>query len=224
MDRNSRTAPVYNFNKRYFVRKTTDNIIIDGDIKKKEWEQAIVENNFIFPWQNEKSPYTEFRALINSEYFYFIFKTVDSQLVYKAKCNIKTDITEEDRVELFFSLDSKLDKYYFLEIDPLGRVFSSSASYFRKFDLSWECEGLVTFGKITDDGYIVEGAIPLSTLKKLGFNFENPGDIIMTGIFRAEFSYTEDNGIVENWISWVNPGTEQVDFHIPEAFGYMVIE
>ena len=80
----------------------------------------------------------------------------------------------EDRVELFFAgsyIDKPgpdgMEKYYGLEIDPKGRVHDYSIEYYRKFDGKWNMEGLETKATVTDDGYIVEGKIPMKSLQDL---------------------------------------------------------
>ncbi len=180
---------------------------------------AKVETRFILPWDNMAVPYTEFRALCDEKYFFFVFNVYDDDLIVKKKCHQKIEITQEDRIELFFAVDDRLDEYYCLEIDPLGRVFSCAASYYRKFDLSWECPGLQTVGCINKSGYTVKGLIPLETLKSLGLFFSEKGDSIKVGIFRADFYHGVNNRIEERWISWINPKTENPDFHVLAAFG-----
>ena len=48
------------------------------------------------------------------------------------------------------------------------------------------------------------------------------GDKIIAGVYRAEFSMSDD-GVQENWISWVDPGTEKPDFHVASSFGEFVL-
>ncbi|MCK4558342.1 MAG: carbohydrate-binding family 9-like protein [Calditrichia bacterium] len=206
--------------KTYLVNSVYNkNISIEDLDSRHILALANVETRFVQPWNKTDVPYTEFRAICNKKNFYFDFRVDDNDLIIKDKCHNKMDIIQEDRVELFFALDDQLNNYYCLEIDPRGRVFSCAASYYRKFDLSWECPGLHTVGCINKSGYTVKGLIPLETLKSLGLFFLEKGDSIKVGIFRADFYRGVNNRIEERWISWINPKTENPDFHVPAAFG-----
>ena len=74
-----------------------------------------------------------------------------------------------------------------------------------------------------ENGYLVEGSIPLKTLGSL--NLIQPGEDkrILTGLFRGEFSHGAGDTIEQRWISWVTPKSEKPDFHIPSAFGHFEI-
>ena len=45
---------------------------------------------------------------------------------------------------------------------------------------------------------------------------------IQAGLFRGAFFYSEDK-IDVKWISWVQPDAEEPDFHIPSAFGKLIL-
>jgi hypothetical protein len=129
------------------------------------------------------------------------------------------DVEKEDRVELFFSKDSVMDKYYSLEIDPKGRALSYEASYYRNFTFEWEPpEGFSAAGHIHNNGYTVEGAVPLSFLSDL---FDANG-FIYAGFYRAQFGVTNDT-LVENWLTWQDPITAKPDFHVPSSFGRLCL-
>lgn len=192
---------------------------IDGILNESDWQQAFVENRFSFPWENRNVPRTEFRSLYDDIYLYFSFYVHDDDIVLEEKNDDATVVTREDRVELFFARDTDLKNYYCIEIDPLGRILSYSASYYRKFDESWNLKGLTTACSIFEKGYSVEGAIPLKTLQSLDLFVGDQKNELITGIFRADFSHASDGGIEEHWISWINPGGKTPDFHVPIAFG-----
>ena len=48
---------------------------------------------------------------------------------------------------MFFAKDAALQEYYCFEMSPAGTVLDYRASFYRKFDHSWECPGLVLSGK-----------------------------------------------------------------------------
>jgi len=78
--------------------------------------------------------------------------------------------------------------------------------------------------KIRKGGYVVELALPLTTLRKLTKFDETEDHAILAGVFRAEFSHIAANKPREEWISWVCPDAEKPDFHVPSALGRFRIE
>lgn len=206
--------------KLYEVQYSPDaKIIIDGKMDEAAWKNAVVATDFSFPWQEETSPTTEFRAICDDERFYFVFRVEDLDIVVEDKFDGEHVVRREDRVELFFTPDPSLNKYYCLEIDPRGRVSDYSASFYRKFERSWNCATLKTVGAIGKGGYVVEGSIDHATFKEVGLPNLLSGDALQVGVFRAEFSHGNSPDPEEAWISWIRPQTAKPDFHVPSAFG-----
>lgn len=196
-------------------------IILDATVAESAWEQTNIETAFTFPWEQRPLPGTEFRALYNSHALYFLFRVEDDDIVLAEPYRSKEDVVREDRVELFFALDDELTEYFCLEIDPLGRVLDYRASYYRQFDFSRNFPGLEAVGNRTRDGFVVKGRIDWKAFQSLGFPPPDSGREIKFGIYRAEFRHTEGRQWSEGWISWVDPGTEDPDFHVPQSFGYL---
>lgn len=86
------------------------------------------------------------------------------------------------------------------------------------------------------------GRIPLAIISALGFPELRPGVRIRCGLYRAEFSHDRRSEAavmprqktihnlgrhadgpppVEAWISWVDPGTKEPDFHVPASLGWL---
>jgi hypothetical protein len=198
-------------------------INLDGIADEPAWEHANLETGFTFPWEDRPVPRTEFRALFDDWALYFAFSVDDDDIVLAEDYHDKNDVVREDRVELFFALDDDLADYFCLEVDPLGRVLDYRAAYYRQFDRSWTFPGLDVVGRQTDDGYRVEGLIPLKSLQSLGFPSPDSGRPIKFGIYRAEFSHADGSAWTESWISWVDPQTAEPDFHVPSSFGSLVM-
>jgi hypothetical protein len=196
-------------------------IRLDGALDDPAWEKATVETRFTFPWEERPLPRTEFRALFDAEALYFAFSVDDEDVVLAEPFGGQQDVVREDRVELFFAVDEKLAEYYCLEIDPLGRVLDYRAGYYRRFDFCWSFPGLEVAGRQTAGGYAVEGRIPLAPLSSLGFPPPASGRPLKLGIYRAEFRHASGPDPIESWISWVDPKTQEPDFHVPESFGYL---
>lgn len=79
-------------------------------------------------------------------------------------------------------------------------------------------DGLETKATTTDDGYDVEGKIPMKSLEDLKLINNH---VMRAGIYRAEFSKPEASGKDPKmeWISWVDPKTANPDFHVASSFG-----
>ena len=199
-------------------------IRIDGRLDEADWEKTYPERGFSFPWEQRAAPVTEFRSLCDDEFFYFSFRVHDEDVVVEKTFDNESTMDREDRVEIFFSRDDKLKEYFCLEVDPMGRVHDYSASYYRKFDSSWDCTGIRTASSITKEGYVVEGSIALKTLEALGLPSPGSGHTLKAGLFRAEFNHGPESAPEAHWISWVEPGTKQPDFHVPSAFGCLQLE
>lgn len=178
-------------------------------------------SDFSFPWQESPSPATEFRAVWNEESFAFSFKAADDDLVLPEHSDSGQGALGSDRVELFFASSPDLmTPYYGAEMDPSGRVYDYAATFYREIDPSWSFSSLCFEGKIGACGYELQGTLAMSELR--GLNLVQD-DVIIAGVYRAEFSQGEE-GTIQDWISWIDPGTEKPDFHVPSSFGRFVLE
>jgi hypothetical protein len=217
-------------------------IRVDGRADEPAWSEAVVERQFRFPWKPEPAPATEFRAVCDERHLSFTFRVHDTDIVVLDTLRDKQDAVLEDRVEMFFAPDERLSTYYCFEIDSRGRAFDYSGSYYRRFDPRWSFPGLETAATAIDQGYVVEGRIPLASLEQLGFPRLRPGVTIRCGLYRAEFSHDRSGrpaerketihnrgrtfagpAPIENWISWVDPQTPEPDFHVPSSLGRLEV-
>ena len=207
----------------YAVNKIQTSILIDGKGSDPNWKEAELLTDFRFPWQNRPAPLTEFRALHNGEDLFFQFSVKDDDIVLGNDSTEKRAALGSDRVELFFSVNDSIKPYYTLEIDPRGYIFSAKANFYRQVDMSWDWPGLIAIGSIQDDGYILEGKMPLQSFTNLDLWQDEEKTKLMAGVFRAEFEHAEDGRVKHNWISWIQPDSPEPDFHIPSAFGKWVL-
>jgi hypothetical protein len=132
--------------------------------------------------------------------------------------------------------------YYCVEVDSRGRAFDYRGSFYRRLDPKWNWRGLETRASPLAQGYVVEGRIPLASFAALGFPRLGPGAKIRCGLYRAEFSHdrrgkpavyrdsihnrgrrSQGPPPIEEWISWVDPGTKEPDFHVPTSLGWLAI-
>jgi len=127
-------------------------------------------------------------------------------------------------VEIFFRVNSSLNPYYCLEMDPLGRILDYKAVYYRQFDYEWKWPGknqIMVHAIRTDPGYCVEGWLTLDSLRKLSLLQKNT---LQTGLFRGQCMGQIGEKRQFRWISWIHPDSEKPDFHIPSSFGIILLE
>jgi len=217
-------------------------IKLDGRADEPPWTEASVEKNFIFPWKQAAAPATEFRALCDDKFLYFTFRVHDEDIVVLNILRNEEDAVFEDRAEMYFCPDEQMKDYYNIEVDSRGRAFDYRGSYYRQLDSAWTWKGLETRASPLPQGYVIEGRIPLASFEALGFPALRPGAKIRCGLFRAEFSHDrsakpavlrpsihtrgrqlDGPPIIQEWMSWVDPRTEQPDFHVPTALGWLEI-
>lgn len=212
----------------YDVVYRTEAADIDGTLSDSVWESVgDISGSFFYPWEAKEAPRTVFKAYNDGTNLYFMFDITDPDVLSSEEWkDDESTVDNEDRAEIFLA-QGAVDKptsegmplYYGIEIDPQGRVHDYSIEYYRDFDGTWNLEGLETAGTTTDDGYIVEGLIPLSTLKDL--NLLKEDGTLRAGLYRAEFSSPAEGSEepVMEWISWVDPKTEAPDYHVDSSFG-----
>lgn len=198
-------------------------LIITGNGSDKLWKNAASLTDFCSPWEDFKDIGTTFEALWDGEYLFFLFKVWDTSIHVDQTDNSHHSINGSDRVELFFRVDTSLNPYYCLEIDPTPRIMDFKAYPDKKFDFGWNwpLKDLVVKSSLNAEGFYVEGKISLTSMKGLGLIHE---DKIETGIFRAKYVKEKDSIHKPIWITWVNPKTEMPNFHIPSSFGVLKLK
>src|SRR5690625_2089603 len=138
-----------NSNKNYFEISSTNKIIdIDGFIGELEWKDASTIYYLNSPWDYSTPDSTIFRALWSRNNFYFCFEVIDHDLVILDNED-ELSVANGDRVELFFSPTADLSSYFCLEINPVGNLLDYEASYYRKFNFSWDLNNYNIVGKKT---------------------------------------------------------------------------
>jgi len=206
--------------KTYSINMIKGDIELSGKGDDPRWGEAGALTDFHYPWENEAAPYTEFRSLHSADWVYFLFNIKDHDVNIRQETNKKTEVAASSRAEIFFRIDEKLDPYYCLEIDPLGRVLDYEATYHRNFDTnwSWPANQLVIKSDRRKDGYSVEFAISKKSLQQLGLLKNN---VMQAGLFRANCSHPPNGGEEFKWMSWMKPEARTPDFHIPSSFGIL---
>lgn len=208
----------------YFVKSIeTSELILDGRLSDSLWDKANIITEFKSPWDNEQIARIEFRSLYSKSKLYFSFKVFDSKIHLINDDDSNASINDSDRVELFFRSDLKMSPYYCLEIDPIPRIMDFKALPNKQFDFewSWPSGELEVKSNIATDHFIVEGSISLTSLTELGLLNENR---IETGIFRAKYNSDSNGSFVPTWITWVDPSTNEPNFHTSSSFGVLHLQ
>lgn len=208
----------------YSVKKISrGSINITGKGDAVAWAGADVLTNFIYPWENATAPATSFAAVWDGQWLYCLYRVKDDSVITYIDKNEKTEAGASDRVEIFLKSDDNMSLYYCLELDASGRILDYSAAYYRKMNYNWQWPKgqLVVKTSRTQDGYIVETAIGIQSLKELGLL---KGNRLQAGLFRAECKDINNGKADLRWISWVKPQSAEPDFHIPSAFGTLKLE
>ncbi len=194
-------------------------IKVDGKPEENAWHTAETIKNFTLPWEAIKPQKTEFKALYNKDYFYFLFYVTDTSLVMLDSVENEEELVKEDRVEIYFAFDEELNQpYYCVEIDAKGRILDYKATYPRIFDFKVNWGVIKTATTITDNNYIVEASISLSEMRKLGYSIEDKTKL-KVAVFRADFEIAKNDSLIKHWQTWLNPDEVKPNYHVPASFG-----
>lgn len=211
--------------KTYSVKKISgETIAVTGKGESPQWKNGTELTDFTYPWETTTPPLTSFKALHDNDWLYLFYQVTDENIQVLVKENKKVEVIYSDRVEIFLRKDAEMLPYYGLELDPNGRVYDYEAEHPRKFNdqWTWPAGQLIVKASRTPDGYIVEVAIGKESLKQLGLL---KGNKIEAGLFRGECSEAiEGSELKIKWISWVKPDSKTPNFHIPSAFGLLILE
>ncbi|WP_291864834.1 sugar-binding protein [Maribacter sp.] len=197
-----------------------DCLKITGKGIDQNWKYAEVLSEFVSPWDKKEIRKIEFRSLYDTKTIFFYFKVEDSKVYIDTSDNKISNINNSDRVELFFRSSKSMDPYYCLEIDPDSRIMDFMARPNKQFDFDWNwpANDITVKSSIEATFFTVEIGISISSLKKFGLLRNGE---IETGIFRAKYNKKEGNKYQPTWITWVDPKTENPNFHTPSSFGML---
>ena len=85
--------------KKYRVSKIKNN---STPISDANWKEAVILNEFSYPWQHKISNQTRFRALYDNTYLYLRYDVEDDMVQIYTETGKKNDVVYSDRVEIFF--------------------------------------------------------------------------------------------------------------------------
>ncbi|WP_430968783.1 DUF5916 domain-containing protein [Spongiimicrobium sp. 2-473A-2-J] len=157
-------------NRLFHIKKVqVEEIKLDARLDETFWSQAdqvplAFETD---PGNNTKAEVaTTLRLAYNSEYLYFSFEAKDSNTkAIRAIINDRDKLDDNDFVSLFIDPFNDSRRAFFFTVNPFGvqqdGIFDEQVG---DGDLSWDAIWKSS-GRITGDGYIVEGAIPFKSLR-----------------------------------------------------------
>jgi hypothetical protein len=188
-------------------------------VETVDWRTVVGLADFTYPWEIESAPAMIFKACHDATWLFCQFQVIDHDPKVFVGTDSKKDVILGDRVEIFFRKDEKMDTYYCLEVDCLGRVYDYRAHWYRIFepDWSWPAGQLKVDARKTQSGYTVALTIGLKSLEEMGLL---KADELQVGLFRGK-CVSRDN---MKWISWLTPQPESPDFHVPSSFGMLKLQ
>lgn len=189
------------------IPRTAEKITIDGRMDENSWTTAGVADIAHTDFADPAPVSTQARLLYDDENLYIAFSAREPHMdKIKATVDKRDGPTfYDDSIEMFIDITGRGVNYYHLSANTLGTLFDQQG-----YNTGWNPEWEVAVTK-TGDGWILEAAIPFSSLKT-----ETPqsGDRWRGNLGRSR---------------WVNPATEFFiwsvpygGFHRAERFGWLI--
>ena len=151
----------------YRVPRVQSDIKIDARLDEEVWQNALmIEPGYeVRPGENIPAPVkTEVLMAYNQKYIFVAFKAYDpNPAKIRAHLSDRDDIWSDDWVLILFDTFNDNRRMYDFACNPLGiqaDIIESSNGEGGDWDAIWESKG-----RITDDGYIIEMAIPFTSLR-----------------------------------------------------------
>ncbi len=205
----------------HVVRPVSDGVIhVDGNVDERVWRDIRALTEFTNPWDPGGEPKTALKLARDGRALYFLFVVDDPDIELADPYTGEQDVEKEDRVAVLFAKDKDMGEYYGFEIDSMGRSLAYKAAYYRNFDYGWEPpDDFKVAATRTENGFIVEGAVPRWFLSKLE---RSPGGPVWWGTYRC--SVMRAGGALScDWLSLHDPLTAQPDFHVPAAMRMLIM-
>jgi hypothetical protein len=232
--------------KTYVASKTVTPIVIDGDQSDVAWNKADWTDLFEDIENGVKPKYATKVKMLWDETNFYILAKLEEPHVWANLRQRDTIIFYNNDFEVFVDPDSDTFNYYELEINALNTAWDLFLSKpYREEDKvvlnDWNIPGLKSAVKIngtlnnpndTDEGWVLEMAIPWASYKTSYFDQNVPVDKFWRVNFsRVNWQHEIKNGSYErkkdadgkflpeyNWV-WSPMGV--IDMHEPEKWGYV---
>jgi hypothetical protein len=150
------------------VPRVTTPPVIDGKLDDAVWATALKMTDFKTfkpDYGKEPSQRTEGYLLHDADNIYFAFRAYDTDpKKIKASISKRDSMGQDDFVGIFLDTFNTKQEAYMFMINPLGiqgdGIMNQSGNSDDKFDMVWYSKG-----QIDDQGYTVEGRIPLQSIR-----------------------------------------------------------
>lgn len=231
---------------KYLCLKTTEPILVDGDLNDAAWEKASWSNSFV-DIEGELKPLptwdTKVKMLWDEKYFYIAAEIIEPH-IWGNLTKHDTIIYYDDDFEVFIDPDGDTHNYMEYEINALGTDWDLVLTKpYRDGGLaidSWEIPGLLKGVKIygtlnnpgdEDEKWTVELAFPWEVLREYnaGQKMPEPGDQWRVNFSRVDWQMLvkdgkylkkkdeQGNQLPEN--NWVWSPQGVIALHQPETWG-----
>src|SRR6267378_4053282 len=156
--------------RRVHTIRTTDPIKVDGILDEPAWSLAQPATDFLQQQPNEgaaASERTEVRVLFDDKNIYIGIQAFDSDPAQINARELVRDagFSNDDTVAILLDTYHDRRNAFRFAVNPLGTQQDALITdYVRDIYLSWDWS-LISAGRIDEQGYIVEIAIPLTTLR-----------------------------------------------------------
>src|SRR5262249_37931637 len=150
--------------------RATEPIKIDGRLDEPAWSKAEAATDFRMESPKEGAPAserTEVRVLFDDKNIYFGIRAFDSEpdKINARELTRDADFANDDKIEVLLDTYHDRRNAFRFAVNPLGTQQDALITDEGKdINLSWD-GAWISAGRIDAEGYIVEIAIPLTTLR-----------------------------------------------------------
>lgn len=201
------------------IHKTSEVITIDGDLA--DWKTPF-SGPFVIHNSGEKATQNTYISLSwNEENLYIAYRSVDSNIIGKARKKDAPIFNTDDLVELFIDPDGDGQNYVEIGVNAFSSNYDlllkciSPACGGWNTAINFDISGLEAISKITPEGFNTEIKIPFSGLKTIkNGNFSQPkaGTKWKGNAFRIDYGNTTEYLALQHYKSL------KYGFHQPEEF------
>jgi hypothetical protein len=194
-------------------------IAIDG-VAEGAWEAA-VPVTFVTDWSGAKTKTsTRVRTLWSKGALYVLWELEGADLAVDASRPVKVErekLYEEDCVELFLSPDATTPNRYFeIEVGPLGHFFDLAVDRkTNKSDIAWSSQPEIAT-KVDRDRH--RATIEMALRSPDVLRALQAGAKLPFALYRMEGKSPR------LYLAWSPTRTPKPNFHVPDAFGALVLE
>lgn len=217
--------------KRYEVRKSSTDLVIDGILDENVWNNAESTSDFVILGDNQNAAASSCKAkMLWDDMFLYVAFIIEDKKIWATYSDRDDPLYKEDVVEVYIDQDGDGRNYLEVEVNPLNTIFdlwlTKPWSEGGQGDFGWTMAGLETAVAVagtvcdnsdTDEQWICEMALPFESMKFAAPGMNYPpieGESWRFNMYRFDRSSTSGSeGEATGW-SQTNGGQ-----HEPGRFG-----